>query len=138
MADLPTRTTSSSGRCSPIPIARTTSCATICRTASWGASPTTLPKSSREVSSTRRSPAASDLLLKFRLASGASAFAYLLAEHKSTPDPGLPLQLASYMVRIWKRHAGAYAERLRALPPIIPVVVYTATRTGPWRAASAK
>ena len=66
----------------------------------------------------------SDLLLKFRLASGGSAFAYLLAEHKSTPDPGLPLQLASYMVRIWKRHAGAYAERLRALPPIIPVVVY--------------
>ena len=43
---------------------------------------------------------------------------------KSTPDPGLPLQLASYMVRIWKRHAGPAAESLRALPPIIPVVVY--------------
>ena len=66
----------------------------------------------------------SDLLLKFRLASSGSAFAYLLAEHKSTPDPGLPLQLASYMVRIWKRHAGPSAERLRALPPIVPVVVY--------------
>ena len=66
----------------------------------------------------------SDLLLKFRLASGGSAFAYLLAEHKSTPDPGLPLQLASYMVRIWKRHAGPSGEKLRALPPIVPVVVY--------------
>ena len=66
----------------------------------------------------------SDLLLKFRLASGGSAFAYLLAEHKSTPDPGLPLQLASYMVRIWKRHAGPSVARLRALPPIVPVVIY--------------
>ncbi len=48
----------------------------------------------------------------------------MLVEHKSTPDPGLPLQLASYMVRIWKRHAGTSAARLRALPPIVPVVVY--------------
>ena len=66
----------------------------------------------------------SDLLLKVELASGGPAFIYLLAEHKSAPDPGLPLQLASYMVRIWKRHAGTSAARLRALPPIVPVVVY--------------
>lgn len=62
----------------------------------------------------------SDLLLKVRLATGGDAFVHVLAEHKSTPDPGLPLQLASYMVRIWKRHARAS----RALPPIIPLVVY--------------
>ncbi len=66
----------------------------------------------------------SDLLMKVRLSSGGKAFIYVLAEHKSGPDPGLPLQLASYMIRIWKRHAGASAARLRSLPPIVPVVVY--------------
>ena len=66
----------------------------------------------------------SDLLLKVEVASGGPAFIYLLAEHKSAPAPALPLQLASYMVRIWKRHAGTSAARLRALPPIVPVVVY--------------
>ncbi len=66
----------------------------------------------------------SDVLLKVRLASGGDAAVYILCEHKSTPDPGLPLQLASYMLRIWKRFAGASAARLRALPPVIPVVVY--------------
>ncbi len=66
----------------------------------------------------------SDLLLKVRLADGGDAFVYVLAEHKSTPDPGRPLQLASYMVRIWKRHAGTSAAKLRVLSPIIPVVVY--------------
>ncbi len=66
----------------------------------------------------------SDLLMKLRLRSGGVAFAFVLAEHKSTPDPGLPLQLATYMVRIWKRHAGTETARLRALPPIVPIVLY--------------
>ncbi|MCY4168669.1 MAG: Rpn family recombination-promoting nuclease/putative transposase, partial [Rhodobacter sp.] len=66
----------------------------------------------------------SDLLLRVGLAAGGDAFVYVLVEHKSTPDPGLPLQLASYMVRIWKRYAGTSATRLRALPPIVPVVVF--------------
>ena len=66
----------------------------------------------------------SDLLMRVGLTSGGSAFAYVLVEHKSAPDPGLPLQLASYMVRIWKRFASTSAARLRALPPIVPVVVY--------------
>ncbi len=66
----------------------------------------------------------SDLLMRVRLTDGRGGFVYLLAEHKSAPDPGLPLQLASYMVRIWKRHAGGKAEGLRELPPIIPVVIY--------------
>jgi len=66
----------------------------------------------------------SDLLLRVGLAAGGDAFVYVLVEHKSTPDPGLPLQLASYMVRIWKRYAGTSAPRLRALPPIVPVVVF--------------
>ncbi|MDE0524879.1 MAG: Rpn family recombination-promoting nuclease/putative transposase [Boseongicola sp.] len=66
----------------------------------------------------------SDLLMKVWLSSGGSAFIYVLGEHKSRPDPGLPLQLASYMVRIWKRYAGTSPSRLRSLPPIIPIVVY--------------
>jgi len=81
----------------------------------------------------------SDVLMKVELAGGGKgkakgkgkgkgkaekAFVYVLAEHKSAPDPGLPLQLASYMVRIWKRYAGGSAERLRSLPPIIPIVLY--------------
>ena len=66
----------------------------------------------------------SDLLLKVELAAGGEAFVYVLAEHKSTPDPYLPLQLASYMVRIWKRHAGTSAQGRRCLPAIIPMVVY--------------
>ncbi len=66
----------------------------------------------------------SDLLFRVGLVSGGDAFVFILLEHKSRPDPGLPLQLASYMVRIWKRFAGTSAARLRSLPPIVPVVVY--------------
>ena len=36
----------------------------------------------------------SDVLLKAELKSGKSAYIYVLAEHKSWPDPALPLQLA--------------------------------------------
>ena len=66
----------------------------------------------------------SDLLIKVRLASGGDAFVYVLCEAKSTPDPGVPLQLAGYMVRVWRRHAGDNARKLRNLPPIIPILVY--------------
>ena len=66
----------------------------------------------------------SDLLMRVRLTDGSDGFVYLLAEHKSAPDPGLPLQLATYMVRIWKRHVGEGLGKLRALPPIVPVVIY--------------
>lgn len=53
-------------------------------------------------------------------------------EHKSAPDPGLPLQLLGYMLAIWRRYAGRDAARLRALPPILPVVLYHGAR--PWAA----
>lgn len=42
----------------------------------------------------------SDMLFKVKLASGGPAFVYVLVEHKSSADPGTPLQLAAYMVRI--------------------------------------
>ncbi len=66
----------------------------------------------------------SDMLFKVELASGGPAFVYVLVEHKSHADPGTPLQLAGYMVKIWSRYAQGKAERLRALPPIVPVVFY--------------
>ena len=66
----------------------------------------------------------SDFLFEVTLRNGAPAFIYVLIEHKSRPDPATPLQLAGYMVRIWQRHAQGAAERLRALPPIVPMVLY--------------
>ena len=41
----------------------------------------------------------SDMLFEVELASGGPAFVYVLAEHKSHADPGVPLQLANYMIR---------------------------------------
>ena len=76
----------------------------------------------------------SDMLFEVDLASGGPAFVYLLVEHKSRPDPGLPLQLAGYMVRIWMRYARGRADRLRALPPIIPTVFTTGAAAGRFQA----
>lgn len=72
----------------------------------------------------------SDRLFRVLLISGETAFLYVLMEHKSAPDPGLPLQLLGYMLAIWRRYAGRDAARLRALPPVLPVVLYHGAR--PW------
>ena len=45
---------------------------------------------------------------------------YVLLEHKSAPDAGTPLQLAEYMLRIWRNHE----RRESGVPLIIPIVVY--------------
>ncbi len=66
----------------------------------------------------------SDRLFEVELASGDPGLVHVLAEHGNRPDSGLPLQLAGYMVRIWTRYARGQTERLRALPPIIPLVLY--------------
>jgi predicted transposase YdaD len=71
----------------------------------------------------------SDRLFKVRTVGGEEAFLYVLVEHKSAPDPGLPLQLLGYMLRIWRRHAGRDPAKLRALPAIIPLVLYHGART---------
>ena len=70
----------------------------------------------------------SDRLFRVSLKSGRPAFIHPLLEHKSSPDPGTPLQILGYMVRIWRRYAGGRADRLRALPPIIPVVLFHGRR----------
>jgi len=72
----------------------------------------------------------SDRLFQVALRDGRPAFLFVLLEHKSTPDPGTPLQILGYMTRIWQRHAGRDAERLRGLPPIIPLVFYHGSQ--PW------
>ena len=42
----------------------------------------------------------SDALYKVRTRTGQPVYCYLLIEHKSTPDTGLPLQLGYYMVQM--------------------------------------
>jgi predicted transposase/invertase (TIGR01784 family) len=68
----------------------------------------------------------SDLLYRVRLQNGDEANVYLLLEHKSSPDAWVALQLLRYMVRIWER---ARQEKVKTLPPIIPVVVYHGRET---------
>ena len=55
----------------------------------------------------------SDRLFEARLKDGGTAFVYVLLEHKAAPDPGTPLQMLGYMVRIWQRYAEDRASRLR-------------------------
>ncbi len=66
----------------------------------------------------------SDRLFEARLKGGGTAYVYVLLEHKAEPDPGTALQMLGYMVRIWQRHAEGRASRLRALPPIVPLIFY--------------
>ena len=77
-----------------------------------------------------------DLLLEVDLASGGAAFVYVLIEHKSYPDPEVVSQVLGYMVRIWRDYArhgegrAGRAARLKALPPIIPLLGYSGST--PW------
>ncbi len=66
----------------------------------------------------------SDRLFEVKLTDGPPALVYTLVEHKSVSEPGTPLQLLGYMVRIWTRYAEDKPARLRALPVIIPLVFY--------------
>jgi len=43
----------------------------------------------------------SDLLFQVQLNTGQNAFAYVLLEHKSSPDSAARLQLLRYIVRCW-------------------------------------
>ena len=44
-----------------------------------------------------------DALFRVRLKGGQDARVYVLLEHKSSVDPGTPLQVAKYMLNIWTR-----------------------------------
>ena len=60
----------------------------------------------------------------------------MLVEHKSTPDAEVVLQVLGYIVRIWRGYVregtgrDGRAARLKALPPIIPLLVYSGST--PW------
>ena len=70
----------------------------------------------------------SDRLFEARLKDGRGVLLYVLLEHKSGADPGTALQMMGYMHRIWQQYAGGAASKLRALPPIIPLVFYHGRR----------
>lgn len=65
----------------------------------------------------------SDLLYRVQLNAGASAFAYVLMEHKSTPDQGARLQLLRYVVRLLSQWYDQNERRL-PLPPVLPLLVH--------------
>src|SRR3984957_16372319 len=56
-----------------------------------------------------------DLLFRLRLKTGDPALAYLLLEHKSSPDKGTPLQVLRYIVNIL---TGWYKQHKRLPLPV--------------------
>ena len=67
-----------------------------------------------------------DLLFSVRLGEH-TVCPYLLLEHKSSPERWTVYQLNKYVFRIWDSRRDADRSR-RALPPIVPVVLYHGTR----------
>jgi predicted transposase/invertase (TIGR01784 family) len=65
----------------------------------------------------------SDLLFRMHLKSGGDAFAYLLLEHKSSPDEGARLQLLRYIVRVLTNWYEQNGRRL-PLPPVLPLLAH--------------
>ena len=68
----------------------------------------------------------SDLIFRVRLKGERDAFAYILMEHKSSPDPGTRLQLLRYIVRLL---SDWYAQNKQRLP--LPLVLPLVTHHGP-------
>jgi predicted transposase/invertase (TIGR01784 family) len=65
----------------------------------------------------------SDLLFRIQLKAGHGAFAYVLMEHKSSPDRGARLQLLRYVVRMLTDWYNQNAQQL-PLPPVLPLLVH--------------
>jgi predicted transposase YdaD len=65
----------------------------------------------------------SDLLFGAHLKAGGTALAYVLLEHKSSPDKGARLQLLRYIVRILVDCYERNRQRL-PLPPVLPLLVH--------------
>jgi len=65
----------------------------------------------------------SDLLYRIQLKSTHDAYAYVLMEHKSSPDAGARLQLLRYVIRIliqWYERN----EKQLPLPPVLPLLAH--------------
>ncbi len=69
----------------------------------------------------------SDLLYTVLQQGDKPGFVYFLFEHKSQPDRLVALQVLRYMVEIWELHRKQH-KRAKALPLIIPIVVYHGKR----------
>jgi predicted transposase/invertase (TIGR01784 family) len=65
----------------------------------------------------------SDLLFRVRLKGGRDAFAYVLMEHKSSPDPGARLQLLRYVVRMLVHWYDQNKQQL-PLPLVLPLLAH--------------
>jgi hypothetical protein len=65
----------------------------------------------------------SDLVFRVHLKAGRDAFAYVLMEHKSSPDPGARLQLLRYVVRLLTRWYDQNKPQL-PLPPVLPLLAH--------------
>ena len=78
-----------------------------------------------------------DLLVKVEMTSGEPGFFYVLVEHKSYQDPAVVLQMMGYSARIWRNYVqkgkklARRTTRARALPKIIPFLIYTGSE--PWK-----
>ena len=66
----------------------------------------------------------SDVVLSLKTKKGDNAFAYILAEHQSTPDKWLSMRLWKYMLSLCERHKKTKGK----LPLIIPIVLYNGTK----------
>jgi predicted transposase YdaD len=62
-------------------------------------------------------------LFQVQLNTGQNAFAYVLLEHKSSPDSAARLQLLRYIVRILVNWYEQNGKRL-PLPPVLPLLVH--------------
>ena len=65
----------------------------------------------------------SDLLYRMHLKVERDAFAYVLVEHKSSPDSGARLQLLRYVVRLLTDWYERNKKKL-PLPPVLPLLVH--------------
>ena len=69
----------------------------------------------------------SDLIFSVRLSEGGAAFAYVLMEHKSAPDPGARLQLLRYVIRLLTQWYEENDKQL-PLPPVLPLLLHHGVR----------
>lgn len=71
-----------------------------------------------------------DALFQVNLKAGGIAFIFLVFEHRDRPDPYTPLHLLKCQVRIWENYAQGDPDKLKNLPPVIPLMVYNGEE--PW------
>ena len=69
-------------------------------------------------------------MFRVQLNTGQDAFAYILVEHKSSPDPAVRLQLLRYIVRVLVTWYEQHDKRL-PLPPVMPLLVHQGP--GDWK-----